>query len=77
MPSPYSAIARDRLAPGIARRKRVYEPTRNTYISNGIFTPSNRWRRAPKQRPGASILQRPLMLAQKLPWLPQYYFARS
>lgn len=77
MPSPYSHIARDRLSPGNARRQRVFEPTRNTYIHSGVFRPVNRWRRAPKQRPGASILQRPLMLAQKLPWLPQYNFARS
>ena len=77
MPSPYAAIARDRLSPGAARKTRVYGPTRDTYIHNGLFRPSNRWRRAPAQRPGASILQRPLMLAQKLPWLPQYNFARS
>lgn len=77
MPSPHSVVARDRLSPGVARRRRVFEPTRNQYIHNGIFTPSNRWRQAPKQRPGANILQRPLMLAHKLPWLPQYNFARS
>lgn len=77
MPSPYSHIARDRLSPGIARRQRVYEPTRKTYIHSGLWTPANRWRNAPTQRPGASILQRHLMLAQKLPWLPKYNFARS
>lgn len=77
MPSPYSDLARDRLSPGIARRRRVYEPTRNTYIHNGIYRPANRWRTAPKQRPGALLLQRPLMVAQRLPWLPKYNFARS
>lgn len=77
MPSPYSAIARDRLSPGVARHKRVFAPTRDQYIHHGIYTPSNRWRRAPKQRPGNPMLQRPLILAQKLPWLPQYNFARS
>ena len=77
MPSPYSDLARDRLSPGIARRKRVYEPTRNAYIHTGIYRPSNRWRNAPTQRPGAPILQRGLMLAQRLPWLPKYNFARS
>lgn len=77
MPSPYSAIARDRLSPGAARHARVFEPTRNQYIHAGTFRPSNRWRRAPAQRPGASILQRPLMLAKHLPWLPKYNYARS
>lgn len=77
MPSPYSAIARDRLQPGIARRKRVFAPTRDTYIHHGIFRPANRWRRSPTQQPGASVLQRARMLAQKLPFLPKYNHARS
>ena len=77
MPSPYSHIARDRISPGIARRKRVYEPTRDTYIHNGIYRPANRWRNAPTQRPGASVLQRARMLANHLPWLPKYNYARS
>ena len=74
MPSPYSAIARERLAPGIARRKRVYEPIRQEYIHNGIYRAPNRWRQSPKAR---NVLQRPLQLAAKLPWLPQFNFARS
>ena len=77
MPSPYSAIARDRLAPGNARRDRVYGPTRETYIHNGIFRPSNRWRRSTPAKVRHPMQQRPLLVAQKLPWLPQYNFACS
>lgn len=77
MPSPYSDLARDRLSPGVARRRRVFEPTRNSYIHAGLFRPSNRWRSAPKQRPNHPMLQRPLAVAQRLPWLPKYNFARS
>ena len=78
MPSPYSAIARDRLQPGVARTNRIFGPTRNQYIHNGTFRPSNRWRRSTERaHHSSSVLQRPLMLANRLPWLPKYNHARS
>ena len=83
MPSPGAAIARDRLNPGRARRERIHAPTRDALIHSGIYRPANRWRSAPTghqhPRPQNShnILQRPLMLAKYLPWLPKYNHARS
>lgn len=63
----------DRINPGVIRTQRVLDPLRNAHTKHGLFRPSNRWRReAP-----VDIRNRPQLLARKLPWLPQYNFARS
>ena len=81
MPAPGATIAHDRIHPGRARKERIHGPTRDALIHSGIYRPANRWRSAPTgHRRGASspnILQRPLLLAKHLPWLPKYNHARS
>lgn len=85
MPRPGADIARDRLNPGRARVHGIHGPVRDSLIHSGVYRPANRWRSAPstphQQRPVKSqnnnILQRALLVAKHLPWLPKYNHARS
>ena len=81
-----NVIARDRLHPGLARVDRVFAPNRQGLVHAGVYKPANRWRQTPRSgnmvhhQPAnkeRNILQRPLLLAKHLPWLPKCNYARS
>lgn len=70
-----TAPPKDRINPGAARKRRVLDPLRQAHKTHGVFRPSNEWRSHP--HPTEDVRQRALLLAKRLPWLPQYNFARS
>lgn len=69
-------MPKDRINPGVARSQRVLDPLRNVHVKQGVYRPSNQWRSS-KASPDTDVRQRALLLAKKLPWLPQYNFARG
>jgi hypothetical protein len=72
-----SNLPRDRIHPGGTRTQRVLDPLRTTHTQKGVFQPSNQWRTRTHPNPDTDVRQRARLLAHRLPWLPQYNFARS
>lgn len=67
----------DRINPGVSRTRNVLDPLRRSHIEKGSFRPSNQWRHKTGGDTHTDVRQRALLLAKRLPWLPQYNFARG
>ena len=57
--------------PYTLKKKKQFTPHRNVLVQNSVWRPSNRW------RADKSPLDRSGHLANRLPNLPQYNYARS
>lgn len=68
---------RDRVNLGAIRQHRVLDPLRQAHVSKGVFRPSNQWRSKSHGSSQTDVRQRAILLAKRLPWLPQYNFARG
>jgi hypothetical protein len=66
-------VAKDIINPGATKTAKLFGPIRNSAVSAGIYYPPNRWR----NRTGSHILQKPRLLAEKLPRNTKFNFARS
>lgn len=64
-------VAGDVLDSGKARKRAILEPSREPLVNSGIYRPCNRWR---NDKPN---LQRAVHLADKLPNLTKYNYARG
>jgi hypothetical protein len=77
----------DILNPGHTRTQRLFNPIRERVIQAGVYRPPNRWRKqavhadkvhyTPPNNPSQNILQRPLLLADRVPWNWKCYAPRG
>ena len=64
-------VAGDVVDTGKARKRAILEPSRTPLVTSGIYRPCNRWR---SNKPN---LQRAVHLADRLPNLTKYNYARG
>lgn len=73
-------MQRNRIDPGRAKTSGVFKPLRDNLVRANVYRPCNTQRNKGAGRGGGgttSVLDRPQLLAQYLPWLTRYNYARS
>ena len=77
----------DRIDPGKAVKRHIYQPIRERLVDAGVYRPPNRWRQntvhadkvqfRPPTNPAQNPLQRAVQLAERVPWNWKNYGPRS